>query len=168
MGRYPLAFPLLLSVSLLGALSGCDNPRVPDKSSSEYRDAVSKFYVGLAALQVGDDVRADRTLSEFTKLAPGEPAGWANFGILALRQRDFDTASQRLGRARDLAPDNGHIDRLLGFLAGGRGQPAEAIAAFRKAIERDPGDLRARYALAQEIERQGGRDGDAEFRGPGV
>ena len=70
---------ILLSAMLIGTLSGCDSgARLPSKSSAEYRDAVSRFYVGLAALQVGDDVRADRTLAEFTKIAPGEPAGWAN------------------------------------------------------------------------------------------
>ena len=40
---------------------------------------VSAFYVGLAALQVGDDVHAESRLSQVTQLVPAEPAGWANW-----------------------------------------------------------------------------------------
>src|SRR3954447_26288836 len=118
MGRYTYAsFSVLLCATLIGTLPGCDSrARLPDKSSAEYRNAVSAFYVGLAALQVGDDIRADQSLAELTRLAPGEPAAWANWGVLALRQRDFDAASQRLDRARDLAPRDGHLHRLFGIL----------------------------------------------------
>jgi Tfp pilus assembly protein PilF len=104
----------LVGAALLTS-TGCDSPgKLPDKSSAEYRNAVSAFNVGLAALQVGDDVRAQSKLAEVTRLAPGEPAGWANWGVLALRQRNFDAASERLERARDLVPKNDHIYSLLG------------------------------------------------------
>ena len=95
---------LLLVLGALAAVSGCHSaPRLPDKNSRAYADVVSAFYVGLAALQVGDDVHAEIKLSEVTQLVPGEPAGWANWGVLALRQRNYDTAALRLERARDLA-----------------------------------------------------------------
>src|SRR3979409_274695 len=103
--------------SLLAVLSAC-NPasHLPDKSSKEYSDVVSAFYVGLAALQVGDDVHAESRLSQVTQLVPAEPAGWANWGVLALRQRNYDIAAQRLEKARDLAPQNDQIYSLLGIL----------------------------------------------------
>lgn len=88
--------------------SGCGHNKLPRKSSKEYIGFVSIFYTGLAALQVGDDVRAENKLGQATQIAPGEPAGWADWGILALRQRNFDIAAQRLGAARDLAPKNDH------------------------------------------------------------
>src|SRR6476660_9864366 len=95
---------------LLAMLVACNSTsRLPEKSSKEYRDAVSAFYVGLAALQVGDDVHAESRLSQVTQLVPAEPAGWANWGILALRQRNYDAAAQRLEKARDLAPTNDQI-----------------------------------------------------------
>ena len=55
-------------------------------NTQDYLNEVTAFYVGLAALEVGDDVRADSTLEQATRLAEGEPAGWANWGVLALRQ----------------------------------------------------------------------------------
>src|SRR5665213_777227 len=107
--------------------AGCrSGGRLPDKSSSTYAQFVSSFYVGLAALQVGDDVRADNSLEQATKLVPGEPAAWANWGILALRQRSFDAGSQRLDRARELAPKNDRIYYLLGLLESNRGDSAKA------------------------------------------
>src|SRR6185503_12199524 len=83
--------------------------QLPAKSSKEYNDIVRAFYVGLAALQVGDDVRADKELARVTELVAAEPAGWANWGLLALRQRNFDLASERLDRARVEAPENDQI-----------------------------------------------------------
>ncbi len=156
---------LPLTLAALVAVSGCRSaPKLPDKNSKVYADVVSVFYVGLAALQVGDDVHAESKLSEVTQLVPSEPAGWANWGILALRQRNYDTAAQRLDRARDLAPKNDHIYDLLGILESQRGHSAEAIADLRKAAELNPQNLRAIYRLAEETERQGDENGAVEVQ----
>src|SRR5678815_685224 len=56
---------------------------LPARTSPQYNEIVRTFYIGLAALQVGHDVQADAKLQQFTQLAPGEPAGWANWGLLA-------------------------------------------------------------------------------------
>jgi Tfp pilus assembly protein PilF len=159
------AATLLLLASVTAMFSACHSrPKLPEKGSKAYSDAVSAFYIGLAALQVGDDVHAESKLSELTQLVPTEPAGWANWGVLALRQRNYDVAAQRLERARDLAPQSDQIYDLLGILEGQRGHSAEAIADLRKAIEINPNNLRAAYALAEEIERQGDANSEAEFQ----
>jgi hypothetical protein len=146
-------------------LGGCHpSDRLPDKNSKTYSDYLSVFYVGLAALQVGDDVRADASLGDAAKLVPAEPAAWADWGILALRQGNFDVAAQRLNRARDLAPSNDRIDYLLGILENNRGNTAAAIADLRQAVKLNPANIRANYQLALEIERQGGNDSEAEFQ----
>jgi Tfp pilus assembly protein PilF len=156
---------LMLFAAQIAMLAGCGSgDKLPPPASQEYRDAVSAFYSGLAALQVGNDVYADTKLGELTKLAPGEPAGWANWAVLALRQQNFDLSAQRLSRARDLAPQDGHVYGLLGVLESSRGRGVEAIAALRKAAELDPGNLRVAYALAQAIERQGDQTSPAEFQ----
>ena len=155
----------LLVAAALAAFSGCHSaPKMPAKDSKAYADVVSAFYIGLAALQVGDDVQADSRLSQVTQLVPGEPAGWANWGVLALRQRNYDIAAQRLERARDLAPQNDRIHDLMGILESQRGQSAQAIADFRKAVELNPQNLRAIYRLAEETERQGDESGAAEVQ----
>jgi tetratricopeptide (TPR) repeat protein len=156
-GKPPVAvcvLAILVGANLMFS-SGCGKNKLPRKSSKEYLVFVSTFYTGLAALQVGDDVRAENKLGQATQIAPGEPAVWADWGILALRQRNFDVAAQRLGAARDLAPKNDHIYYLLGLLESNRGHSAEAIADWRKAVDLNPQNLRATYQLAEEIERQG-------------
>lgn len=137
---------------------------LPAKSSKEYNDVVRAFYVGLAALEVGDDVRADSKLAEVTRLIAAEPAGWANWGLLALRQRNYEPAAERLERARSLAPDNDQIFYLQGLLESSRGRSAESIAALRKAVELNPKNLFATYKLAEEVERQGDANSEAEYQ----
>jgi tetratricopeptide (TPR) repeat protein len=162
---YRLATTLIILITIMIAISGCQRvAKLPDKSSKEYTDVVRAFYVGLAALQVGDDVRADAKLAEVTRLVAGEPAGWANWGLLALRQRNFDDAALRLEHARSLAPESDQIRYLIGLLESGRGRSAEAIAALRKAVELNPKNLVATYKLAEEIERQGDENSEAEFQ----
>jgi cytochrome c-type biogenesis protein CcmH/NrfG len=143
--------------SALLLMAGCHSGNgLPAVSSPQYAEFVSAFYVGLSALQVGNDVRADASLQKATEIAPGEPAGWADWGILALRQRNFQAASERFHRALKLDPANSHIYFLLGLLESARGNSQGAIDAYRKAVQRDAKDAHLLYALAQAIERQGG------------
>jgi tetratricopeptide (TPR) repeat protein len=167
--RRSLRFQRVLALLLLGnfaiVLAGCHSrPKLPEKGSKAYADVVSAFYVGLAALQVGDDVHAESKLSEVTKLVPTEPAGWANWGVLALRQRNYDLAAYRLERASVLAPHNDQIYDLIGILESDRGHSAQAIASLRKAVDLNPKNLRGAYALAEEIERQSDANSEAEFQ----
>ncbi len=152
---------LLCGIAL--GLGACGGGGVPKKDSAEYAKVVSAFYIGLGALQVGDDIHAEKNLSAVTQMASGEPAGWANWGVLALRQRKLDDAAQRMERARKLAPDNDRMYQILGYLESGRGNSAAAIADWRKAVELNPKNYRAAYQLAEEVERQAGPDSDAEF-----
>ncbi len=146
-------------------LTGCNSGlQLPAKGSPEYINVVRTFYVGLSALQVGDDVRADDKLAALVKLAPGEPAGWANWGVLALRQRNYEAAAQRLQRAHQAAPQDDHIEYLQGLMESQRGNSAEAINHLRKAVELNPQNLRAVYQLAEEVERQGGDNSEAEVQ----
>ena len=155
---------LMVCVTIAFGLCACGGSGLPKKDSAEYAKVVSAFYIGLGALQVGDDVHADKNLADVTQMASGEPAGWANWGVLALRQRKLDDAAQRMERARKLAPDNDRIYQILGYLESGRGNSAKAIEDWRKAVELNPKNYRAAYQLAEEVERQAGPNSDAEFQ----
>src|SRR5687767_10950914 len=144
--------------------AACRRADVPEKSSPQYAGAVRAFYVGLAALQVGDDVRAEAKLKEAAALAPDEPAAWADLGLLYMRQRQFDPAAESLEKARQLAPQNATMYVLLGQLESGRGNYAEAVKQFRRAAELDPRNLKALYALGREVGREG-EGGEAEELG---
>jgi Tfp pilus assembly protein PilF len=144
---------------------GCrSRDRLPATDSKVYAEFVSEFYIGLAGLQVGDDVRAEDKLSHASELVPGEPAAWVDWGVLALRQRSFDAAAERLKRAHDLAPKDDRIDYLLGVLEGARGNSSAAIDDLREATQQNPRNLQAIYRLATEVERQGDANSDAEVQ----
>ncbi len=158
-------FPLVTGLLLLALLGSCRPANtLPTRSSPQYNEIVRTFYIGLAALQVGHDVQADAKLQQFTQLAPMEPAGWANWGLLALRQRNYDTAAERINKARDLAPDNSNIFYLLGLLESSRGNTTEAINALNKSVELDQNNLIAVNKLAEEVEREGGEQSSARFQ----
>ena len=135
---------------------------LPDKGSQQYRAVVSAFYTGLAALQVGDDVRAEAKLTQAAQLVPDEPASWANLGLLSLRQKNYDAAGERLTKAQALAPESGQVNVLLGLLESARGRFAESITYLRKAVELDARNYRAAYMLAEQIERQANEGSEAE------
>ncbi len=157
---------LFATAILLGILITSCRPgsTLPTKSSPQYNELVRTFYIGLAALEVGHDVQADAKLAQFTQLAPAEPAGWANWGLLALRQRNYDAASERLRKALDLDDKNSQIYYLLGLLESSRGNTEDAIAALRKSVELDGHNLIALYKLGEEVERQGNPESPKQFQ----
>ncbi len=157
------AISLLAVASLL--LGGCGSRSgLPAPASPQYAQLVSAFYVGLSALQVGNDVLADSSLQQATQIAPGEPAGWADWGILALRQRNFEPAADRFNRALKLVPRNARIYFLVGLLNSARGDSQAAIENYRKAVSLDANDPRALYALALAVERQGAAGSEDQFQ----
>lgn len=145
--------------------TGCHSRTgLPKRGSQTYERFVSTFYIGLSALQVGNDALAESSLQKATKIAPGEPATWVDWGILALRQRNFDPANERLRRALKLAPNNSRMYFLLGLLNSAEGKSQQAIENYRKAVGLDPKDLRAVYALALAVERQGGAGSEEQVQ----
>src|SRR5208282_89469 len=97
-----------------------------------------------------------------TRLAPGEPASWADLGLLSARQQDFDAAYTNVEHARSLAPDNSGIEALLGVIEDRRGKLPEAIADLQRAVQLDPKNAKAQFSLAEETEREGKPSSDAD------
>lgn len=145
---------------LLAVLSGCTNS-LPEKASDDYKAAITAFYVGLAAQQVGDDPRAASELAKASALAPDEPAVWNNLGVLHLRQKDFENSAGSLKKAQDLAADNAIIFSNFAVLETQRGEFNKAIEYLTRSIELDPGNVHSLYTLAREQERQ---NNEAEAR----
>src|SRR5262245_62721411 len=153
----------LISASLaIAALASCARDRDATPPPEVYREAVTAFYVGVSAMQTTQEVLARQKLDRVVALVPEEPAGWANLGLLLLRQQELEQGAQQLARAASLAPDSPEIQRLQALAESQRGNLAEATRHWRRALDLDPADLEAAYALALETERQGGPDNEAE------
>lgn len=70
-------------------------------------------------------------------------------GEVALSQRQFAEASARLRRAAQLAPTSTRVHTLLGEAYAGSGQYPAAADAFKKALQLDPDNARARLGYEQ-------------------
>ena len=145
-------FSIILSICCI-FLSACNTP-LPEKSTEDYAQTIRAFYVGLAALQVGDDQRAFTELEKASGLAKGEPAIWNNLGVLQLRQKKFDEAKTSLETAKNLAPENALIYSNIAALETQQGNFEKAVENLNKTIELEPANIQAIYLLAQEKERE--------------
>ena len=132
---------------------------VSSQISPEYRETVRAFYRGLASLEVGllDDAQA--AFERAAALAPDEPAIRANLAVVHVGFGNEAEAAGHIEAARGLAPDSAEVRFLEAQLAGFQGRFEDAVAGYRQVVELDSDHLRARYALAQELDRDGG---DAE------
>jgi len=156
---WSLAAPLLAAFVYSSA---CRHSGLPGKESPQYGEVVTAFSVGVAALQSGDDVRAQEKLHLAARIAPGEPASWADLGLLSARQQNFDAAFESVERARQLAPNDSAIEALLGTIEDRRGKLPEAIAHLRRAVQLDPQNAKAQFSLAEETEREGKPTSDTD------
>ena len=112
---------------------------LPGPGSTVYRDTVSAFYVGLAALDVGNLLdNAETAFLRAGDLIPEEPAMWANLGVLHLRRGDFEDAARYLEQAQSLAPSSSEIAVLQGILDSLEGRLEAGVAHLRRAVELDP------------------------------
>jgi len=151
----PFALRSGLFALFLALLAGCNQGGgPPDLPEETYQEAVSGFYTGLVAMEVGQDQRAEAKLLGVTRLVPGEAAAWANLGLLALRQNNLTAAAERLAKARDLAPNNSRIQALSAMLAERQGSEDAALAYYQQAVALDSTNINAIYALAQTINQQ--------------
>ena len=153
---------LAITVAALITVAACGRRKAVDASPQAYTEAVTAFYTGLSAMQTTQETLAREKFDRVIALVPQEPAGWADRGLLLLRQQDLDRGTQDLVHASGLAPQNAAIQRLLALAEGRRGNLPEARAHWRRALELDPTDLEAAFSLALETERQGGASNDAE------
>ena len=149
--------PVLAALAAAAVLFvGCRHSvSLPDSDSDAYREVVVSFYTSLAAVQSGGDLGAADYLARVTELAPGEPAAWANLGLLALRRNELVEAERYLTRATTLAPESAEIHHLRAALYSQQGDFDASIEALRTAVRLDPEDPKALHALAEAVERRG-------------
>ena len=162
--RCLLAFILVVPIVNGGCGCGPINSTPIVHTPADYSAIVSTFTIGTIALETADPKHVPEYLVKMTTMAPEEPAGWANLGLFQLRGNQLAEAAKSLDKARDLAPPNAGIEKILGLLTERTGDLPGTIAHFRKAVDLAPDDLRARYALAQQLERLATPEGNAEYQ----
>lgn len=135
-----------------GGFSACQQEEQAEEETGSYEQAIADFYMSLGASET-DQIRfAFNKMNEVAQAYPGETAAWANLAVFAMRQGNFNLASERIGQALELSPNHPQVQHLAGIIASRQGNTTEAIEHFRQAAS--SGDPLILYALAQELERE--------------
>lgn len=134
----------------------------PADGSPLYESVVKAFYSGTTALEAGDTDHATTYLTQVTRLAPREPAGWINLGILQIRLGNYEAAQKSLEEAKRLAPNNARIEGALADIELAQGRSDDAVSHLKRVLELDPGNIRTRYTLAQTLSNTGDTSSSAQ------
>jgi superkiller protein 3 len=107
----------------------------------------------------------DASLSAALKLAPKKGLTAADRGLLGeayTARKDYGAAYEQYSEAAKLEPASAEWLRKQAEALVSRNKPTDAIAMYRKALQKDTRDLESRLALAGLLEKKGDRSGAEE------
>lgn len=129
-------------------------------STADYNKVVGLFYSANVAMETGGTEqsfleKAENRYNEAAKLAPQEPAIWANLAVLHLTgMPKMPQAKTELDKALSLTQndkDKSVMEVLAGKYELAALKPDFALDHFRKAIALDASNVNARYLLADTL-----------------
>lgn len=161
--KFPALFVLIFIFMVLWSFSCTSSDPLELHETDEYRKAVSDFYISLGASQTDETRFAFNKMNDVAQAFPEEAAAWANLGVLAMRQGNYDLAEDRFNRSLELEPNHPDLLFLSSIMESMRGNTDRSVAFLRRATESDPANLMILYALAQELERVDDRANSSEI-----
>ena len=144
----------LFSVLVLFFYSCSTTDDRPVAETAEYKQAVADFYMSLGASQTDEARFAFNKMNDVAQAFPEESAAWANLGVYAMRQGNYDLAESRFERALQAEPNHPDILFLSSIMESRRGNISGAIDQLRSAAQAGPDHLRVLFSLAAELERE--------------
>jgi len=142
---------LRISIVLMVVFLGCRGTDNPQPGSDVYLSAVSAFYDGVTAMEVGEDLRAGAKLNLVTELASDEPAAWANLALMAMRRNELTLAQEQLTIALNLDSTQSDILMLAAAHARMIGNEGAQIRYLRRAVSVDSLNTYALFELMEHI-----------------
>jgi len=143
-------FGLIALVLALVALAGAIVWRTLDQGAGEESAASAP-------------VDSLESLRENAERDPDNPDGWRELGFALFESGQFAEAAEAYRRGTEAAPQDASLWSAYGealVMASAREpMPGQALDAFRKALERDPSDPRARYFLGVKKDLDGDHEG---------
>jgi putative PEP-CTERM system TPR-repeat lipoprotein len=112
-------------------------------------DIVVRISLAQTYIDLGDLDHAQTVVRGIVKDAPINPIGHFLAALIAYARKDYPTAHESITRAVQLVPTNIRMQLLAGAVARELGDPLEAEAHLRAAIEIDPHNLESRILLAR-------------------
>ncbi|MBA3343650.1 MAG: VCBS repeat-containing protein, partial [Gemmatimonadaceae bacterium] len=111
--------------------------------------------LGLSYLQRNQLPEAESAFKKLTRLAPDDPAGYADLGLTYLQAGRYAEAEKQLRRARELDPASTEIGLALARLYLVTGRLSDARATLERLRRDTTSNAQVQYALAELEARQG-------------
>ena len=108
----------------------------------EPADALARHELAAMLMDEGDYRSAITLLNEVVRLEPENYEGWLDLGISYAQKGFYQEAERCYGKARDLNPDDVLLNYNVAALYSLWERRPEAIAALRKALDKDPVKVR--------------------------
>ena len=102
----------------------------------------------IAALDRGDNAKAERLLEAATQAPDADASVWANLGLARLRLGRPDNAIEDFRRAAEMDHDDARPLEFIATIQADRGQWKPALDTLHEAVRRDPKSPRLLTALA--------------------
>ena len=106
------------------------------------------FYLGRLAIVEKNDSAAYQYFDKVTKVAGWNAEAWWYLGSILFDKKDFNQAVSVLEKARQIVPNDGGINFLLGYGYTRVDRNEDAVAPLQRAIEINPKDINALSSLA--------------------
>src|SRR3712207_9287807 len=111
---------LVLGAALTAAAGACRS------EPASVEELYTARMLGLSYLQRNQLPEAETEFKKLTRLAPDDPAGYADLGLTYLQAGRYADAEKQLRRARDLDPRSAEIGLALAKVYALTGRPSDA------------------------------------------
>src|ERR1700722_14439963 len=145
----PMRYPIILSLILIGLLSGCgSNPMPQQKTPTEeamerWNETRGAVMLGLARDQYtsGNFDKCQETLVEALRMDDKSAPIHILMAKVGIEQGNFDSAEDDLAAARKIDPKNAEADYLSGVIYQRWQQPDKALQYYQAAVDKAPTEL---------------------------
>ncbi len=121
-------------------------------------DVDTRNALGVSYVQLGRPADATRQFLEVLRQAPNHAMAHYNLAVMAMSDRRFDEAADRLQRALAARPDYAEAHNNLGVLLERTGRGADAMAHYRQALAARPTNPAAHNNLGRALMANGDMD----------
>ncbi|MFP4485116.1 MAG: tetratricopeptide repeat protein [Spirochaetaceae bacterium] len=109
--------------------------------------AMANYFVGLINLFLGNDKTAEKAFASFRDVSPESHIADFYLAQLKIKQKKFGEALDLLKELAEQTPNFAEVHYMLGAAHYGLHNNTEAINAFRRSVDLNPDDERARNKL---------------------